>query len=124
MWCLFFKKFYAASPVCAAQTTRRHCHLQTICFSEDVSLKNVCASSSWCRLDPTISKIFRGLHRVKHHHHHYRPPPTTIVYHNHRPPPTTVHHPPPPSTTTTVHHHHPPLPSILHSQFILEVYIR
>ncbi|KAJ0535837.1 hypothetical protein HanIR_Chr09g0434971 [Helianthus annuus] len=57
--CLFFlKKLCAGSSVCVAQTTRRYCHAQTVCFSEDVSLKNVCASSSWCRLDPTTSKIF------------------------------------------------------------------
>ncbi|MFS7914372.1 hypothetical protein Hanom_Chr02g00152591 [Helianthus anomalus] len=46
------------SSVCVVQTTRKHFHLQTVCFSEDVSLKNICASSSWCRLGLTIFKIF------------------------------------------------------------------
>ncbi|MFS7945553.1 hypothetical protein Hanom_Chr06g00525631 [Helianthus anomalus] len=46
---VFSEKLCAGSSVCAAQT---------VCFSEDVSLKNVCASSSWCRLGPTTSKIF------------------------------------------------------------------
>ncbi|MFS7937688.1 hypothetical protein Hanom_Chr05g00430641 [Helianthus anomalus] len=55
---VFFKKLCAGSSVCAAQTTRRHCHAQTVCFFENVSLKKVCASSSWCRLVPATSKIF------------------------------------------------------------------
>ncbi|MFS8008620.1 hypothetical protein Hanom_Chr14g01274921 [Helianthus anomalus] len=55
---VFLKKICADSSVCASQTMHKHCHLWTVCFSEDVSLKNVCASSSWCRLGPTTSKIF------------------------------------------------------------------
>ncbi|MFS7981516.1 hypothetical protein Hanom_Chr10g00951841 [Helianthus anomalus] len=52
------KKSCGSSSFCAAQTTRRHYHLQIICLSEDVLLQNVCASCSWCRLGPTTSKIF------------------------------------------------------------------
>ncbi|MFS7960691.1 hypothetical protein Hanom_Chr08g00706031 [Helianthus anomalus] len=55
---VFLEKICTCSPVCAAQTTRRHCYLQIVCFFEDVSLTNVCASSSWCRLRPITFKIF------------------------------------------------------------------
>ncbi|KAF5772099.1 hypothetical protein HanXRQr2_Chr13g0572751 [Helianthus annuus] len=69
--CWYFRKFIvsvatppdgnmhicAGSSVYAAQTTRRYCYLQTVCFF-DVSLKNICASSSWCKLGPTTYKIF------------------------------------------------------------------
>ncbi|MFS7981402.1 hypothetical protein Hanom_Chr10g00950511 [Helianthus anomalus] len=41
---------------------RGHCHLQTICFSKDVSLKNVCERSSW----------------VKHHYHPLSTSTTTV----------------------------------------------
>lgn len=42
----FSEKLFLTSFVCAAQTTRKHCPLQTVCYSEDVSLKNVCAPTS------------------------------------------------------------------------------
>ncbi|MFS7971779.1 hypothetical protein Hanom_Chr09g00836891 [Helianthus anomalus] len=83
---------------------RRHCHLETVCFSEDVLLKNVCASFSWCRLGVATFKVCRGLNTTTHHH---RPPPlpSTIHPHHHRPPPTTIvnhQRPTPPPSTTTV----------------------
>ncbi|KAJ0509279.1 hypothetical protein HanIR_Chr11g0527071 [Helianthus annuus] len=33
------------SSIFVAQTTRKYCYAQTVCF-QDVSLKNICASSS------------------------------------------------------------------------------
>ncbi|MFS7917452.1 hypothetical protein Hanom_Chr03g00189251 [Helianthus anomalus] len=59
--------------------------MHTVRFSKDVSLKDVCTSSYWCRIGLATSKIFKGIKQ-----HHYRPPPTT--------------------TTTTVHVHHPTPP--------------
>lgn len=41
--------------------TRRRLGLQSVCFSKDVSLKNVCAPSSWCRHGLTSLHLFSTL---------------------------------------------------------------
>ncbi|MFS7929947.1 hypothetical protein Hanom_Chr04g00338391 [Helianthus anomalus] len=91
-----FSKKDLRNLFCLCSADHRHCHLQTVCFSEDVLLKNVCVSSSWCRLGPATSKIIQGQGYPSP-----SPPP---------PPHITVHHHPPPSITTTITHHHLPPP--------------
>ncbi|KAL8214371.1 hypothetical protein R6Q57_003820, partial [Mikania cordata] len=54
-------KVCVTSYVCAAQTREEVGPLQTVCFLADISLKNVCKSSSWCRREPTSSHIFKPL---------------------------------------------------------------
>ncbi|MFS8015140.1 hypothetical protein Hanom_Chr15g01352851 [Helianthus anomalus] len=55
---VFSEKSFLATYVCVTQTKRRCLGLQTICFLEDLSLKNLCASSFWCRLGLSSSNLF------------------------------------------------------------------
>ncbi|MFS8017745.1 putative non-specific serine/threonine protein kinase [Helianthus anomalus] len=41
-------------------TPRRPLGLNTVCFLEDLSLKKICASSSWCRCGLMSSNLFSG----------------------------------------------------------------
>ncbi|MFS7992760.1 hypothetical protein Hanom_Chr12g01086121 [Helianthus anomalus] len=105
---ILLKKICGASSVCVTQTTRRLCLLQTVCYSDNVSLKNVCSSYYWCRLGLVTSNVCRRLNTTTHHH---RPPPSPTVRVHDPPPSTTIVHHHPPSTFTT-HHHRPPPPSM------------
>ncbi|KAJ0843170.1 hypothetical protein HanRHA438_Chr15g0688431 [Helianthus annuus] len=58
MMFVFCKKCFRTSYVCAAQTTRRRLSLQCVCFLEDPSLKKVCKTSVWCRLESMSSYLF------------------------------------------------------------------
>lgn len=39
--------------------------MNAVCFLEDVSLKNICVTSFFCRLGPTLSHLFSNSSRVK-----------------------------------------------------------
>ncbi|KAK1421454.1 hypothetical protein QVD17_23798 [Tagetes erecta] len=58
---LNIEKVCASSYVCAAQTTRRHCHLQTVCFFEDVSLKRSTQPLPGVDLDQPLLRFFKQL---------------------------------------------------------------
>ncbi|MFS7916447.1 hypothetical protein Hanom_Chr02g00177211 [Helianthus anomalus] len=91
---VFLKNICAGSYVYVAQTTRRHCHLQTVCFFEDISLKTSVRALIGAHLAQPLlrsSKVCKGLNTTTTIH--YRPPHTTVHHHfHHLPPPTTVHH--------------------------------
>ncbi|MFS7992884.1 hypothetical protein Hanom_Chr12g01087561 [Helianthus anomalus] len=55
---VFLKKLFLTTSVCAKKTKGRHRGLQCVCFSEDILLKNVCASSSWRRHGIGTSNLF------------------------------------------------------------------
>ncbi|KAJ0780651.1 hypothetical protein HanPI659440_Chr06g0240121 [Helianthus annuus] len=91
---VFLKRICAGSSVCVAQTTCRHCHLQTVCFFQRRFIKKMFARALLGAdlAQPLLrsSKVWRGLNTTTHHHR--LPPPSTTTTHRLRPPPTTVHH--------------------------------
>ncbi|MFS7957612.1 hypothetical protein Hanom_Chr07g00668401 [Helianthus anomalus] len=55
---VFFNKLFLTTSVCAKKTKGRHRGLQCVCFSEDILIKNVYASSSWRRHGLGTSNLF------------------------------------------------------------------
>ncbi|MFS7930512.1 hypothetical protein Hanom_Chr04g00345191 [Helianthus anomalus] len=55
---VFLEKSFLTTYACLVQTMCRRMGLQTVCFLEDLLLKNICVSSFWCRLGLSSSNLF------------------------------------------------------------------